>query len=154
MPGRRRVDDDLVIGPVGPGGREAAQLEEADQLVDAGKREAEERVDVVVVEVGPAPDDPPQRLPALLDPPRERGVGVELDEREILRGPRDERVAQRMRGIGRDDEDAAAGGGEGGGRGGRTGGLADAALPREEVEGRLSDRFRRRPPSTCSLRCR
>ena len=56
--GGRRVDHDA--GPRAGCG-ETAQLEEADQLVDAGKRQAQQRVDVVLVEIGPAPDDAPQR---------------------------------------------------------------------------------------------
>jgi hypothetical protein len=54
MAGGRRVHDDLVAA--GHRGQ-TAQLDQPDQLVDAGQAEVEKAVDVVVVQVGPAPED-------------------------------------------------------------------------------------------------
>ena len=84
MPGRRRVHDDLRVLPrLG----EARQLEQPDELVDAGEREPEERLDVVIVEIGAAADDLLERDSPLADPAGQRPVGIELDHVERPRPP-------------------------------------------------------------------
>ena len=54
---RSGVDDDVVPRSAR---REALQFDESDQFIHAGEREAQERVDVAVVEIRPAPHDAPQ----------------------------------------------------------------------------------------------
>jgi hypothetical protein len=84
-------------------------------------------------------EDLAERPPVILQPPRERPTRVDLDGVEQWANPfrrpgqpDAERIAERMRGIGRDDEDAVARGGSGDGvcRGARR--LADAAFASEE----------------------
>jgi hypothetical protein len=165
MPGRRRVHDDLRILP---GLGEARQLEQPDELVDAREREPQQRIDVVIVEIGSAPDDLLECHTPLPDPAVQRAIGIELDhvERPRNRGPwagsaRDarpgdrhaarqrgeplvEHVSERMRRIRGDEEDASPGlrrhdSGTGG-----AGGLTDAPLAAEESEPWSTDRDRRR----------
>ena len=173
--GWRGVDDHEVEGPARC---ESVELPEPDQLVHAGERKSQDRVDVVLVEIRSPSDDPRERRAPLGDPSCERGVGIELErgERAARTNQRQapgrrpgaraavrrllESISQRVSRVCRDEKHPrpAGRGGEGGRRG--AGGLADAALAGEEMEGgKLSGgrgpRRRRRPPhSTHWPRCR
>src|SRR6185369_474237 len=118
---------------------EPIDLEDPHQLVDAGDREAEQRLDVLAIEPGAVLENLAERAPVRLQPARERARRVELDGVERPADPlRDagqpdaERVAERMRGVGRDDEDTIAGGRSGDRVGGGARRLADTALAGEE----------------------
>ena len=80
MPRRRRVDDHDVERPPP---REAHQLDEPDELVDAGERQREEAIDVLLVQVRPAIGDRPDRLVPIAQPPGERPVSIELGREEL-----------------------------------------------------------------------
>ncbi len=107
-----RIDDDHIVD--GAGGK-AIDLDDAHQLVDAGNREIEQRVDVPAIEPGAMFEDVAKRAPVLLQPSCERARRIEL--RGLERSPDPfrrsgqpgaERIAQGMRGIGRDNQDALA----------------------------------------------
>ena len=117
-------------------------LEQADQLVDAGDRQTEQRVDIFAIEPGAVFEDLAERPAVLAQPAREGARRIELDgverRRIAFRGARErdaERVAERMGRIGGDKEDrvalrlssALA-------RAPPRGGLADAAFAAEENE--------------------
>ena len=89
VPGGRGVDDD---GVVATGFRDPRQLEEAAQLVHAGQAQAEEAVDVGVVEVVPRSLDELQGSPAGPEPAGQGLVGVELQGIERGRRGQDARV--------------------------------------------------------------
>ena len=106
------IDDDHIVD--GAGGK-AIDLDDAHQLVDAGNREIEQRVDVPAIEPGAMFEDVAKRAPVLLQPPSERARRVELrglerspDPLRRSGQPGAERIAQGMRGIGRDNQDALA----------------------------------------------
>ena len=75
MPGRRGVDDHLVVRSLRTQPR---QLHEADELVDARERLREELVDVLVVEVRAARGEDAQRSLPLAQPTRKRAIRVQL----------------------------------------------------------------------------
>jgi hypothetical protein len=144
MSGRRRVDDDEVVAA---GRAERGNLQERGDLVDARKRQAQQRCDVVFVEPRAAERDAFQRgttfgQPAFERAPRvdfrgkERGAAAERDAAGRRSQAPAERIAERRRGIGGDDEGADAGGRARGGDGRGAGGLTDAAFAADEMEGR------------------
>jgi hypothetical protein len=98
----------------GAGGK-AIDLDDAHQLVDAGNREIEQRVDVPAIEPGAMFEDVAKRASVLPQPPSERARRIELDGLERspdpLRcsgEPGPERIAQGVCGIGRDNQDTLA----------------------------------------------
>ena len=116
-------------------------LEDSHQLVDPWDRQIQQRVDILSVEPRAVFEDLAERAPMLAEPPREGARRIELHG--VERGAQAcghggegdaERVAEGMRRIGRDDQDAKAGGGLRHGMHGGTGGLADAALTAVEDE--------------------
>jgi hypothetical protein len=138
MGGRCGIHDHLlhVALPGDPG-----QLQHAHQLVDAGQRKTEEPVHVLFIQIGPAPGDLLEDLPALAEPAVQGPLDVQLGREEVLRdldrfpGQRPvEGVAERVGGVGGDGEDTAPPGRFQGGGGG-AGGLADSPLAAEEAEG-------------------
>ena len=141
VPGGRRVDDDRVVAARL---RHARELEEPAQLVDAGEAQAEEAVDVRLVEIGAALGDEAEGRAPRAEPAGERPVGVELEGIERSRRPpgsrvtraptpAPEHVTQGVRRIGRHDERAPAGAGGREREGGRRGGLAHPALAADEL---------------------
>ena len=58
---------------------QADDLEQADELVDAGNRQIEQRVDVLAIEPGAVLEDVAERAPVVAQPARERARRVELD---------------------------------------------------------------------------
>jgi hypothetical protein len=173
VPGGRGVDDNQVVVPFNrgtqsprspPGNsfsgsvacfagfacplREPRDLEDADELVDAGDGEIEQRVDVVSIQPGAVLEDLAERAPMFFQPSRERARRVELDgvERTVpqphhptrrRRQAFAQRIAERMRRVGGDDQHAAAGGRLGDGSGRRARRFADAALAAIEHKQRL-----------------
>ena len=110
VPGRRRVDDDEVVRLHV---REPLDLHQSDQFVDAGKRQVQQRVDVAAIEPCTMLQDVSKGAPMILEPARERAGGIELDRVEaapdLARRGRQfhvERVAERVRRIGGDDQHA------------------------------------------------
>jgi hypothetical protein len=96
-------------------GGEAIDLEDSHQLVDAGNREIEQRVDVPAIEPGAMFEDVAERSPVLLQPSRECARRIELDGLErspdpfrCSGKPGAESIAKGVRGIGRDNQDALA----------------------------------------------
>ena len=107
-----RVDDDQIVK--GAGGK-AIDLDDAHQLVDAGNREIEQRVDIRAIQPGPMFQDVAKRTPVLPQPACEGARRIELQGLErssdpLRRSgqPGAERIAQGVRGIGRDDQNALA----------------------------------------------
>ena len=124
--------------------REPRQLDQRHQLVDPRQREPEQRVDVLVVEVGPARGDLPERPLARAQPAPERAVGVHLHREEPprhhprrRRQPHRQRVAERVGRIGRHHQRPRAPRRRQRRRR-RAGGLPDSAFSRKEPEARHS----------------
>ena len=142
--GRRGVDDDEIVGTPGPRSPQRLvdqpiDLDDRHQLVDAGDREFEQRVDVLAIEPGAVLEDLAERPAVRLQPARERARRVELDgvERgaDALRGAGQgdaERVAEGVRRVGGNDEGRAATTLQR--IGGRARRLADAAFSGEKNE--------------------
>ncbi len=158
--GGRRIDDHGLVAAVLGHPR---QLQEPTQLIDTGEAQSEETVDIPAVEIGASLRDQVKRAPADTKPAGQGPVGVQLEgveRRAVRRDPRDPRthptaegIAERVRGIGRHQEGAAAGGTGGERDGRRRGRLADPALAPDELVarepapgGRPSHRVRA-PPS-------
>ncbi len=141
MAGRRGVDDHH-LEPRG----ETDDLDEADQLVDARHGEPEHRVDIVPVEPRAVLDDVRERRAVGGEPARKGPRRVEFRRAQSAAGAADaggpgrqlraKCVAERVRGIGREDEDAAAAARRAECIGGGTGRLPDAALAAEEAKRR------------------
>src|SRR6202022_2940405 len=141
---RRRGVHHHFLEPV----REPPQLDQADQLVHPREREAEERVDVLVVEIGAARGDEPEHPLPGAQPARERPIGVHLgrvqaapDEAGRRREPLPQGVRERVRRIGRDQQRARPPAREGKRRPGGAGGLSHAALARIEAEHHSCSKF-------------
>jgi len=138
---RRGIHHDLLTAGFAS---QAIDLQPRHQLVGAGQGEVEEALDVFVVEVAAARRDLPQGVAVLAAPAVQSRAGGELggeeravpggDGRRLAGKPGTQRIAERVCGIGGDDEDPPAGLGRGkrGRRG--AGGLADATLAAEELE--------------------
>jgi len=94
VPGGRGVDHDVARRHARGGGRETVQLDEADQLVDAGQRERQQAIDVVLVQVRAARGNRAQRTPARGEPALERPIGVQLDGGERTASSRQARRAR------------------------------------------------------------
>ena len=139
--GGRGVDDD---GVVAAGFREARQLQEAAQLVHAGEGQAEEAVDVGVVEIGASLPMRRRGRPAGAEPAGQGLIGVELQgiERRAARAgcgslarppvepstsPSECAGSVDTTSVRRPAPAASA-------QGGRSGGLADPALAADELE--------------------
>lgn len=111
---RRRGIDDHVVVVVQRS--EPLNLEQAEQLVDAGQRQLEEAVDIAAIENRAAQQDGAERRAPLGDPARQRAIGVELacaqraaaDRHADRVGakPATEHIAERVGRIGRNHEDA------------------------------------------------
>src|SRR5207253_715167 len=121
--------------------RKPPQLGEPDQLVHSRQREPEEGVDVLVVEVRSPRGDDAERSLARSEPARERAVGVHLRREQLpVDGPRRggephfQRVAQRVRGIRRDQQRSFSSAREREGSRRGAGRLPRAALARIEAE--------------------
>jgi hypothetical protein len=127
------------------GGADPDDLEHAEQFVDAGDRQVEQRVDVITIEPGAVLDRITERAPMFTEPARERLGRVELDPEQRAPwtgrnapGPRrqshPERVAERMGWVGGDNQDTVATPGrlEGAHRG--AGRLTDTALAAIELQ--------------------
>ena len=67
--GRRRIDDDEVVVA---GVRQPDDLEQRHQLVDAGDRQGEQRIDVVAIEPGAVFEDFAEGVPMVAQPSAER----------------------------------------------------------------------------------
>jgi hypothetical protein len=80
MAGWRRVDDDHVVLSAA---REALDFHQSDELVDARKREIQQRVDVGRIEPGAVLENVAQRAPVLPQPAREGAPRVELQRIEL-----------------------------------------------------------------------
>ncbi len=146
MSRRRRIDDDVIVAV----GGEPRNLNQAHELVNAGNGDAEQPIDVLPIEPCAAFDDFGDRLTVSSEPAGERAGGVDLGGVEHpataasrpryayrtrgRREPRIERVAERMSGIGGNDEDSAATARGGNGGCGRAGCLSYAALAAKEHE--------------------
>src|SRR5262245_40698813 len=111
MSGWRRIDDDQVVLAAS---RKPLNFHQADELVDAGKREIQQRVDVGRIEPGAVLENVSQRAPILPQPARKGAPGVELHRIELTtnaarrrREPKPERVAERVCWIGRNDENSS-----------------------------------------------
>src|SRR6185369_5167604 len=124
---------------------EAEQLDEPHELVDARKRQREESIDVLFVEIRSTLRDGENRLLVPLEPSCEGPVRVELGGEELTcsRHPSGlwtelhvERIGQGVGRIGRDDEHARAFTRRSNRRGSRARRLANAPLPAEEGEAR------------------
>jgi hypothetical protein len=152
VPGRRGVHHHPIAGARAG---EPDDLEHADQLVDAGNRQCEQRVDVRAIEPGAVLQHVAERLPVLPQPAPEGPRRIELDRLEpsaaaggaswnadrsgAARQANAEGVAERVRRIGGDGKDPlAAARGVDRPRSG-TGRLADTALAGEELECWFSD---------------
>jgi hypothetical protein len=136
--GRRGVHDHLLDVAL-PG--EPGQLQHAHQLVGAGQGKTEQTIHILSIQIGPALGDLLEDFPALAEPALQGTLDVQLGGKEIpgdldrISGQRPvQRVAERVRRVGGDDEDPAPAGRAESGRGG-AGGLADSPLAAEEAEG-------------------
>ena len=141
--GRGRVDDNAVVAP---GRAEPRHLEQRRELVDARQRQPEQQGDVVAIEPRAAERDPLEAGSPAGQPPLERPRGIDLDpvqgaatERypaRLARQAEVERIADRRRGIGGNEEGAVARRGACDRDGGGAGRLADAPLPPHQPETR------------------
>jgi hypothetical protein len=120
---------------------EPIDLDDPHQFVDARYREVEQRVHVLAIEPAAVLEDFAERPPVILQPPREGARRVELEGVERPQDPRrrpgeldPERVAERMRRIGRDDQDTVARTSPGDGIRRGAGRLTDSALASEKDE--------------------
>ena len=167
--GRRRVDDHYVVDrgrgsgacsvlgsiDVAPDTCQPADLDQRRQLVDAGNRQTEERVDVLAIEPGPVFEDVAERLTVALEPATKGSRRIELDGMKSMarpmglphfgahasgyslharRQPNAQHVAERMRWIGRHNEHALGACRRSNGGRGRARGLSDAAFAAVEDE--------------------
>jgi hypothetical protein len=110
-------------------------LDDPHQLVNAGDGQVQQRVDILAIEPGAVLEDLAKGAPVVLEPARERARGIELyrversaDSAGRARQRNAERVAKRVRRVGRDDQDAIAAGRPRDRESGGAGRLADAAL--------------------------
>ena len=119
--------------------REPADLDHANQLVDAGNREVEQRLDVFTIQPGAVLEDLAEGTTMVLQPAGKCARRVEFDRLERpragrrhpsrLRGePRTERIAKRVRRIGRHCEYSEASRGFSDGSRRRARRFADAAF--------------------------
>ena len=122
---RRRGVDDNQVGETRA--RQTRDLEQSHELVEPGNREIQESLHVLPIEPRPLLENLAERTPMLRQPAGEGTAGVELERVKgaavlspvrRLEGPRHFRdaagqfrpqyVAERVRGIGRDEEHAPA----------------------------------------------
>jgi hypothetical protein len=140
--GRRGVDDHPVVPTAGA---DPHDFEHREQFVDSGDGQFQQRRDITPIEPRAMLERVTQRAPVVAQPSRERPRGVKFDGVEGAaatsrdRGPPGgqphvQDIAERMCRIGGDGEHTFPAASRGNRLGSGAGGLADAALPAEEME--------------------